>query len=121
MVCAELNIIRRDSGLEARYVVSRIAPAEVRGLFRPIPTSVPGIQFSEHMPRCAHIAHRLAVIRSMHHPMRNHNSAAVEALFGAFTVNPLPVQQPPDEQAANGRGAVSERKNPFSCDDPTAQ
>src|SRR5436309_14114587 len=25
---------------------------------------------------------RLAVVRSMHHPMRNHNSAAVEALCG---------------------------------------
>jgi hypothetical protein len=48
------------------------------------------------------------------------DAAAVEALFSAFPVNPLPVQQSPNEQAANGRGVVSET-NPFSCDDPTAQ
>src|ERR1700724_2579663 len=27
------------------------APAEIRGEFRPIATSVPGVQFSEHLPR----------------------------------------------------------------------
>jgi hypothetical protein len=48
------------------------------------------------------------------------DAAAVEALFGAFPVNPLPVQQPVDEQAANAPAAASER-NPFSCDDPTAR
>jgi hypothetical protein len=48
------------------------------------------------------------------------DAAAVEALFGAFPVNPLPVQQPADERAANGPAAASQR-NPFSCDDPTAQ
>jgi hypothetical protein len=46
------------------------------------------------------------------------DAAAVEALFSAFPVNPLPVQQPVDEQAANGSAAA---RSPFSCDDPTAQ
>jgi hypothetical protein len=58
------------------------APAEVRGEFNPIATSVPGLHISEHLPRCAKIANRVAVIRSAHHTMRNHNSAAVEALCG---------------------------------------
>jgi len=58
------------------------APAEVRGEFRPIATSAPGVQICEHLPRCARIMHKLAVVRSLHHPMRNHNSAAVEALCG---------------------------------------
>jgi hypothetical protein len=58
------------------------APREVRGEFRPIATTVPGIQVSEHLPRCARAMHRLALVRGMHHPMRNHNSAAVEALCG---------------------------------------
>jgi hypothetical protein len=58
------------------------APAEVRGEFQSIPTSVSGIRICEHMPRTAKLMHHLAVIRSMHHPMRNHNSAAVEALCG---------------------------------------
>ena len=58
------------------------APLEVRGEFKGIQTSVPGLQVSEHLPRCAKIMDRVAVIRSGHHNMSNHNAAAVEALCG---------------------------------------
>jgi hypothetical protein len=58
------------------------APREVRGEFRPIATRVPGIRVTEHLPRCARLTDKLAIVRSMHHPMRNHNAAAVEALCG---------------------------------------
>jgi hypothetical protein len=58
------------------------APAEVRGEYAPIATSVPGTLVSEHLPRTARIVDRLALVRSVHHPMRNHNSAAAEALTG---------------------------------------
>jgi hypothetical protein len=58
------------------------APAEIRGEFRSITTRVPGIRVSEHLPRCARVMDKLAVIRSMHHGMRNHNAAAVESLCG---------------------------------------
>ena len=58
------------------------APAEVRGDYRAIATSVPGLQVCEHLPRMAPLMHKVALVRSMHHPMRNHNSAAAEALTG---------------------------------------
>jgi len=58
------------------------APPEVRGPFHPIATTVPGQRISEHLPRCARVMDKLAVIRSMHHRMRNHNSAVLEALAG---------------------------------------
>ncbi len=58
------------------------APLEVRGEFKSIATSVPGVRISEHLPRSAKIMDRVAVIRSAHHTMRNHNAAAVEALCG---------------------------------------
>ena len=58
------------------------APSEVRGEFRPIATTVPGVRICEHLSRCARVMHKLAIVRSLHHPMRNHNSAAVEALCG---------------------------------------
>jgi hypothetical protein len=58
------------------------APVEVRGEFKSIATKVPGLRICEHLPRTARVADKLAVIRGMHHPMRNHNSAAVEALCG---------------------------------------
>ena len=40
------------------------APLEIRGEFRPIATSVPGLHFSELLPKTARIADRIAVIRS---------------------------------------------------------
>ncbi len=58
------------------------APLEIRGEFKGIGTSVPGLHISEHLPRCAKIMDRVAVIRSAHHTMSNHNAAAVEALCG---------------------------------------
>jgi uncharacterized protein (DUF1501 family) len=43
------------------------APAEIRGPFRPIATSVPGTYLSELFPRMASQAHRFALVRSVHH------------------------------------------------------
>src|SRR5262245_13688170 len=39
------------------------APAEIRGEFRPIATSVPGIQVCEHLPGLARRMERVAIIR----------------------------------------------------------
>ena len=58
------------------------APQEVRGEFKPISTSVPGIQVSEHLPHTAQVMHHVAVIRSMHHTNRLHDSASTETLTG---------------------------------------
>src|SRR5205814_563309 len=58
------------------------APAEVRGEYRTIATNVPGIRVCEHLPRTARVMDRLALVRSLHHPMRNHNSAAAEVFTG---------------------------------------
>lgn len=43
------------------------APAEYRGEFRPIPTSAPGVEISEHLPMLARQAHHLALVRSLGH------------------------------------------------------
>jgi hypothetical protein len=58
------------------------APAEVRGEYRSAATAVPGVRLCEHLPRTARLMDRLALVRGLHHPMRNHNSAAAEALTG---------------------------------------
>ncbi|HUY89397.1 MAG TPA: DUF1501 domain-containing protein [Pirellulales bacterium] len=58
------------------------APREVRGEFKSVSTSVPGLGVCEHLPRLASLAHRLAIVRSMHHRMRDHNAAATETLCG---------------------------------------
>src|SRR5437588_9234192 len=41
------------------------APAEIRGPFRPIATSVTGIRVCEHLPHVARLMHRLAQVRSV--------------------------------------------------------
>lgn len=53
------------------------APAEIRGEFKPIATSVPGVQFGEHLPRLAGHMHRCALLRSVHHSVNNSHAAAV--------------------------------------------
>jgi len=58
------------------------APAEVRGEYGVIDTSAPGVRISEHWPLMAQMMNRCGLIRSVHHPMRNHNSAAAEMLTG---------------------------------------
>jgi hypothetical protein len=59
-----------------------LAPADIRGEYQAISTVVPGTVIGEHLPRTAKIMDRLALVRSVHHPMRNHNSAAAEVLTG---------------------------------------
>lgn len=48
------------------------APSEYRGEFRPIPTNVPGIEISEHLPRLADRADKFALIRSLSHDSPGH-------------------------------------------------
>jgi uncharacterized protein DUF1501 len=59
-----------------------LAPAAVRGEYQTISTAVPGIAVGEHLPQVAGIMGRFALVRSMHHSMRNHNPAAGEVLTG---------------------------------------
>lgn len=48
------------------YDLKLDAPAEIRGEFQPIATSVPGIQISEHMPRLAKIMDKCVPLRSVY-------------------------------------------------------
>jgi uncharacterized protein (DUF1501 family) len=43
------------------------APTDVRGPFRPIATTVPGLQVCEHFPQLARRAEHFALVRSVHH------------------------------------------------------
>jgi hypothetical protein len=62
------------------------APAEIRGQFSSIATNVPGLRICEHLPHTARVMNHVAIVKSMHHPMTNHNAAAFAALCGR---NPL--------------------------------
>src|SRR5205823_2706575 len=58
------------------------APAEIRGLFKPIATNVPGIRFCELLPRTARLADRLAVIRSLYTNDDSHDVSGYWVLTG---------------------------------------
>jgi hypothetical protein len=51
------------------------APANVRGEFRPIDTSVPGIRISEHFPRFAKLMKHAAILRGMSTAESDHKLA----------------------------------------------
>lgn len=53
------------------------APAEIRGEFKPIASSLPGLTISEHLPRMGKLMHRSTLVRSMHHSVNNAHAAAV--------------------------------------------
>ncbi len=58
------------------------APDGIRGEFRPIQSGQPGLFLSEHLPKFARVLGRFAQVRSVHHGMKNHNSAAYYSLTG---------------------------------------
>ena len=58
------------------------APKEIRGEFKPIATSVPGIAIAEHLPRLAKLANRYSVVRSVNHRDNDHAIGAYLALTG---------------------------------------
>ncbi len=51
------------------------APREIRGGFKAIPTKVPGVHFSELLPRCAESLDRFSVIRSIYSREAIHEKA----------------------------------------------
>jgi hypothetical protein len=54
-----------------------MAPAEIRGTFKPIATSLTGLHICEHLPRLARWMHRTALIRTISHGYNSHNPYAV--------------------------------------------
>lgn len=73
-----------------------LAPEEIRGPFRPAATTVPGLHFTEALPRTARQAQHIAVVRSVHHGIRCHNPAIYCALAGREATTALAVSNQTD-------------------------
>jgi hypothetical protein len=50
------------------------APAEIRGPYKQIKTNVPGTLIGEHLPRCAKLADKFAILRSHSHNDNGHTT-----------------------------------------------
>lgn len=64
------------------------APAEVRGEFAPIATTIPGVTVCEHLPKFAQQTDRWSIVRTLAHREHNHLLATHVALTGRST--PVP-------------------------------
>jgi hypothetical protein len=58
------------------------APAEYRGEFGSIPTSLPGVHFCEHLPRMAKWMNRSTLIRSYTHDSNDHSAGLLHSMTG---------------------------------------
>jgi hypothetical protein len=97
------------------------APPEVRGVFAPISTSVPGLQFSELLPETARLAHHVCVLRAMSSGDNAHSSSGYYMLTGRphtpmnfENANPGPPNDFPS------MGAVVRKLNPVRGAIPSA-
>ena len=79
------------------------APAEIRGEFKPIDTSAPGVRICEHLPRTSKWMHRAAVVRSVSHKAGCHNCLPSYTGFEQM----MPDQHPRDSDPPS-MGAVCE-------------
>lgn len=55
------------------------APQEIRGPYRTIPTSVPGVRFCEHLPLQARLMDKLTIVRSVDCSASNHTPITMQA------------------------------------------
>ncbi len=89
------------------------APAELRGEFSPIATSVPGIQISELMPQIASIADRFALIRSLVDSAGRHDAFQCQSGFSAQDLSSMGGRPAMGSVVARLRGSASDQAPPF--------
>lgn len=146
-----LIVFWTDGGVSQQdsYDVKPDAPAEYRGMYQPIKTTVPGITLSERLPLQAKVMDRLSIVRSVHHENGIHapsahwmqtgyfgptlaRNAAQKPSFGSVIARSIGSRQPPmpayvtvpKSEAFGYQGAVYLGKafNPFEvAADPNAK
>lgn len=64
------------------YDLKPDGPEQMRSVFRPVRTRVPGISICEHFPLQADLADKFSLIRSLHHRINIHNDGSIFVLTG---------------------------------------
>lgn len=91
------------------------APEGIRGEFSPIASKVPGAPVVQYLPRMSTVIDRFAQVRSVHHRMKNHNSATYYSLTGhAPPIDDIRLRD--TQELYPAYGAVAARFRP--ADDP---
>ncbi len=88
------------------------APLEYRGEFKPISTTVPGLQVCEHLPLLAREMHHVALVRSVTHSIRDHNAGAYYALTGRSPLEGGELIRSPSSKLFPGYGSLLAKLKP---------
>ncbi len=64
------------------YDMKPQAPAEYRGIWKPIRTNVPGLEVTELFPKQARVADKFSIVRSLHHGTGDHFTGAHHMITG---------------------------------------
>jgi hypothetical protein len=93
------------------------APENVRSAFKSIPTKLPGVQFTENLPRLAQVNDKFTMIRSMSYTpngLFNHTAAIYQMMTGYTTdkVSPSGQLEPPSPKDFPNFGSNIVRMKP---------
>ncbi len=98
------------------YDMKPDAPAEFRGMYRPIATDVPGIRITERFPRQAKVMKHLSVVRSVNHQNAIHAPSAhwmQTGYFGPTLARNAPQKPSFGSVIARSRGAGESHMPPY--------
>lgn len=93
------------------------AGSEYRGPFATIPTKVPGLHFTELLPRQAQIADRFTVLRSMRQTAGGHPAGSMQMLSGDSDTRDKPKPRLPDWMSVTNY--LRSLEGPRTCPLPT--
>ena len=85
------------------------APAEIRGEFKPVPSSLAGVPVSAHLPKLARWMHRTTLVRSMNHSVNNAHAAGVYCALTGHDRGELGGGAKPDDYPAIGSVLAQQR------------
>ncbi|QVL34861.1 DUF1501 domain-containing protein [Telmatocola sphagniphila] len=88
------------------YDMKPDAPAEYRGIWKPIKTKVPGFDITELYPKQAKVTDKFSIVRSLHHNTGDHFAGAHRML----TAKDMGVSGANNEQKFPGIGAIVNRE-----------
>jgi hypothetical protein len=99
------------------YDLKPSAPSEFRGEFRPVPTNLPGIQISEHLPRQSRLMDKMSVVRSVTHTNAGHGMGTHWMMTGYVPTIEINDNLNPSagSVAARMRGANAPRMPAYVC------
>src|SRR6516164_7464249 len=93
------------------------APAEVRGEFGSLATSIPGLRFSEYLPELARQAHVFNLLRSVNCDARNDHSPGMHVLLTGWENTAAGVAMQRANFAHPAQGAVIAHQLGFTTPD----